>query len=239
MNKVKVESKQLAIFSYSFPHRKTTDFLHILYSNGFRNISVVAAPKVFVNNGECNYEGECTQELCEYYGYRFIETAHSNVEVIRSFLSEVNATETAIISGARILKAEIIDIFRDGIINFHPGEIPATSGLDSFYWMIKNYSKPGTTAHYIDHRVDAGNLIEFTPADIDADDDYVTLRNKIYASQILSLKNILFKLKSGNTIERTLIFRPFKNNIMSDNEKEVVMQGFDLWKKHIIQNSVS
>ena len=42
-----------------------------------------------------------------------------------------------IISGARIIDKKIIKLFKYGIINLHPGKIPETSGLDSFFGQLK------------------------------------------------------------------------------------------------------
>ena len=221
----------LAVFSYSFPHKKTIDFLNLIHAKNFKKVSVIAAPKVFLGHAGVDYNGPSTKDICDEYGYRFIEVQHNDKNTIEKFLMEGGSIETAIISGARILRPEIINIFRDGVINFHPGEIPATSGLDSFYWMIENNSIPGTTAHYIDHKVDAGYLISFTPSDYDIDDDESSLRAKVYNSQLASLEDVLIKLKSGVRIERSPIFRPQKNERMTSEKKELVMGKFEFWKK--------
>lgn len=234
-----MKSKPLAVFSYSFPHRKTIDFLNMLHSRGFEDIAVVAAPRVFLGHGVNDYVGPTTEDICKRYGYSFIELMHTDKPAIERYLAETGATETAIISGARILKLEIIELFNDGIINFHPGEVPATSGLDSFYWMIKNNSTPGTTAHFIDHKVDAGNLISFTPAEFEARDCQNALKEKIYQSQLASLSDVLLKLKSGKRISRTPIFRPQKNEKITDEEKKIVMEKYQQWKSFIINNAMT
>ena len=69
--------------------------------------------------------------------------------------------KTAIISGARIIKRDVIKLFANGIVNFHPGMIPETSGLDSFHHSIAQNCSMGVTVHLIDHRVDAGKFIFF------------------------------------------------------------------------------
>ena len=68
-----------------------------------------------------------------------MECAHDKIEVIEDIRDRLKA-KIALISGARILKKEIIDLFDNGIINFHPGKIPETSGLDSFLYYRKNCS---------------------------------------------------------------------------------------------------
>jgi folate-dependent phosphoribosylglycinamide formyltransferase PurN len=65
-----------------------------------------------------------------------------------------------LISGARILKKEVIDKFSLGIINFHPGGIPDCRGLDTAHWIMYNELDVAVTSHFIDGRVDGGWIIK-------------------------------------------------------------------------------
>ena len=40
----------LIIFGYAFPHKKTHDFVSMLFAKGFRNMVVVGAPKLLMGN---------------------------------------------------------------------------------------------------------------------------------------------------------------------------------------------
>ncbi|WP_263079619.1 formyltransferase family protein [Endozoicomonas sp. Mp262] len=225
----------IAVFAYSFNHRKTTDFLNILYKKGFINVSVVAAPKLDLESGEevlCADNG--TERICSEYRFNYIKLAHDNVDGIKKFLSEAKCKSIAIISGARILKKNIIDIFEKGVINFHPGLIPATSGLDSFYWMIKRNVKPGVTAHFIDHKVDAGRILSFYDTEININDDEGGVKEKIYKTQIDALKSVLEKIKDGSEVISAPIDRPFKNSSLCIIEKEKVMLDFHNWKTKVV-----
>ena len=227
----------IAIFAYSFNHRKTKDFVKILKSEGFVNISVIAAPKINLKTGvrELSSDNEI-EEICKIYNYRYIEIAHSNINAISEFLDETDSTDIAIVSGARIIKPEIINLFSQGIINFHPGAIPETSGLDSFYWMIENNSEPGTTAHFIDEKVDAGFFISFHRVMVEKSDSEKILKEKIYHSQLNSLREVLYKLKSDKKICRYSIHRPKKNNPLSSDEKVAIMKKFPLWKERFCRS---
>lgn len=153
------KNNPIIIFGYAFPHRKTYDFLHILFALGFQNITVVASPKLNLShntsskNQDLNNSNEyCVKTACRILGIDFKESFHDDINTIQKIQNRTQA-KIAIISGARIIKKNVIDLFPDGIVNFHPGKIPETSGLDSFYYTIKNNSSMGVTAHLIDRSV--------------------------------------------------------------------------------------
>ena len=230
--------RNIAVFAYSFPHKKTSDFLLMLKANGFRNVSVIGAPKVKLSNGTSpdliysipqEGSGLTTKALCENIGYSFIELPHEDKDGIELFLQENGSPSLAIISGARIIKASIIDLFTDGIINLHPGSIPETSGLDSFYWMIKNDSMPGTTIHFIDERVDAGELIFFHELKLNPLDTLVTLKQRLYQNQLAAFKRLIGLLLVSDELVTTTINRPKKHSPMSIDEKQQVIELSQSW----------
>ncbi len=63
--------------------------------------------------------------------------------------------------GTRKLPAELIDVFKDGLINVHRGISEEYRGLDSELWAIyhKDYENIGTTIHMINSDLDTGNII--------------------------------------------------------------------------------
>ncbi len=233
----------IAVFAYSFSHKKTYDFLTFLKFCGFDNVCVIAAPKVKLDSRPHNklfsrlpsaYPDIKCEELCVRLDYKFIELAHSDVKRIASFLTKNNCLEFAIVSGARILNEDIISLFNQGIINFHPGKIPETSGLDSFYWMIKNNVLPGTTVHYIDHKVDAGQLVFFHNCSISEEDTPQTLEAKLYDNQLSALIRLLKLLKYLPVLKIKPLVRPAKNLPMTEQQQIDVLELFTSWKETIL-----
>ena len=234
--------RSICIFAYSFPHKKTYDFLTFLKAHGFVNVCVVGAPKLKLNKPPSKtlfstlpltYPSVSCVDLCNQLGFKYIESKHSDVNCIAKFLSDNNCLDLAIVAGARILSADIISLFDKGIINFHPGEIPETSGLDSFYWMIKNNASPGTTVHYIDHKVDAGKLIFFHDCSINEFDSPQTLTAKLYDNQLDAFNRLLKLLKELPLLKVSNIVRPAKNLPMSEQEKIVALELFNSWMINI------
>jgi len=249
--------KVITVFAYAFPHKKTYDFLNIIKSHGFKNVTVIGAPKVKLKN-KPNRELfsklplfspriDC-ESLCQILNFRYVESKHDDVDYLKNKLTKDELSGNVLISGARILSKETIGMFNSGVVNFHPGKIPDTSGLDSFYWMMKNGAQPGVTVHKIDHRVDAGEEIFFHEVELSCGDTPAVVEYKIYNAQLLALERFLALIKVCKEIKTTKIERPFKNSPMSVTDKEICLSNFNKWRnstcsfqskiKKIIQNCV-
>jgi phosphoribosylglycinamide formyltransferase-1 len=239
----------IAVFGYSFPHKKTYDFLSFLHFQGFKRVCVIAAPKVkltsnsektvLVNRIPDSYPMVDCRELCKTFKYNYLEVPHSESNSIKKFLENENCTKLAIISGARILDREIIKLFSIGVVNFHPGHIPETSGLDSFYWMLKKGGAPGTTVHFIDHRVDAGRLIFFQKSYLSQEDTPPIVMAKLYDSQLVALNRLLLVIKKSFLLHSSILHRDEKNQALPIQEKVEAITLFQEWKRNIIINQLN
>ncbi len=92
--------------------------------------------------------------------------------------------ELGLIAGARILKPRVIEAFPLGIINFHPGLIPQTRGLDAMMWSVHNGIPQAVTAHVIDSRVDAGSILFAEEMPIWSDDTPFDFQERLYEMQL-------------------------------------------------------
>lgn len=74
----------------------------------------------------------------------------------------------------RILKKEEFEGVPMGAINFHPGLLPYNRGMYPHIWPLVDGTPAGVTLHYIDEKVDHGDIIaqrriDVTPTDTAAD----------------------------------------------------------------------
>ncbi len=187
----------MVIFAYSFPHKKSQDFILYSSSLGFRIDAVIASrprnlslpPKKYrykpIHTGLLNI-----RLICQNLGIPYFEVDRHNSEECSSTLSKLTP-DIGVIAGARILKNEAIEKFSIGIINFHPGLIPDVRGLDSLLWSIYLGIPLGVTAHFIDERVDAGRILRRKKVDIRQDDTFVDLSLRLYESQLSMLPEVL------------------------------------------------
>ena len=229
------KNEPIIIFGYSFPHRKTYDFLMLLFGLGFQNVTVIGAPKLKLkyvdnqkNTNAAHLDCYCVKTLCRTLKIRFEECAHDDTEKILTICNQVQAG-TALISGSRIIKKDVIDIFENGIVNFHPGMIPETSGLDAFYYSIKKNCSMGVTVHLIDHKVDAGKFIFFQKLRIQKEQSIEEVKDELYATQLIAFRSYLLSY-FGQQYRCPDINRPHKNTPLTLIQKEALTSKFLTWK---------
>ena len=135
---------KVCIFSYSFKHKKTNDIINLLSKEKCLDI-VLAAPKQNLKlksdwkpklKKKKSKDLYTTKNLCLKKKIKYFELRHKNYAKIKLIVKKYKIN-IGIISGARILDKKIIKLFKYGIINLHPGKIPETSGLDSFFGQLK------------------------------------------------------------------------------------------------------
>ncbi len=123
-------------------------------------------------------------------------------------------------------------MFNYGVINYHPGPLPETSGLDSIYWMIKKNVRPLASAHFINSKVDAGELIEECWIAVNSDDTLEIVENSLYLAQLQLHKKICKKIANNQTFKTKTIVRPFKNSLMTKDQRELSLKNFANWKNY-------
>lgn len=180
---------RIAVFAYNFHHKKTQDFLLRLFCEGIEVSHVLACDPVQLNIPPSSIRTKVRhgallhpKVISERIGAPYTVVAHNDPSAIEVINAE--EIELGIIAGARILKGPIIDAFKLGVINFHPGLIPEARGLDAMLWSIYNDVPLGVTAHLIDERIDAGKILLKREIEIQNDDSIFDLSEKLYEIQI-------------------------------------------------------
>lgn len=239
----------IALFAYAFPHRKSQDFLFEILASGVspENLHVLAAPwKKLPHEDPNSYFPTSLRQasvrsivdVCSTLGVQCVSIDHNDQQAMKAYVDD-HQLELGIISGARILKRQIIDLFSEGVVNFHPGKIPETSGLDLFYYTIEYRVELGVTAHFIDARVDAGRQIFFEPTTIGPDDTPEVVQFNNYHTQLSSLRKVLH-MRSAGFLRSEQIDRPKKNSPMSPEEKRRALEFFPYWRgQRVLQQATN
>jgi len=178
----------IVLFAYNFPHRKTIDFIDKIYASGFKIALVLAAdfiniksPRSFFSIDK-NVPSISIQNKAIQNSIPLHEVKHNSLESQKLIVKyHINF---GIISGARILKKNIIQSVKYGILNFHPGLLPEIRGLDSILWSIYKDHPIGVTAHLINDKIDAGYLVCQHKTDITINDNLQSLYEKNYRLQL-------------------------------------------------------
>tara|TARA_Y100000768_G_scaffold388539_1_gene385060 strand:- start:816 stop:1535 length:720 start_codon:yes stop_codon:yes gene_type:complete len=239
---VRKNNYRICLFSYAFPHKKTNDFIKILQKEKLLKV-VIGAPKIKLKiksnwkpKSKIRTKGKLylTKYMCKKNNINYLYSKHDNYSEIRKLIKKYKIN-LGIISGSRILKPNIIKLFEYGIINFHPGKIPETSGLDSLYWTIKKKISPFVTIHFIDKYVDKGRIISEKKVKLIKKDTITSLSDRIYQNQLYLLRNILSIIKKNKKIKSRLIKNYSKNEQLSTEEKKEIFNSFEYWKKNKIK----
>ncbi len=181
--------KKIALFAYNFPHRKTQDFIFKMHVEGHTPDLIIAADPVKLSIPAASVRTKVRhcgamhpKDIAATLGIPYVVHPHNSKSVVTAV--EEHGIDLAVIAGARILKKRIIDAFELGIINYHPGLIPQTRGLDAMMWSVYNDIPQAITAHLIDPRVDAGRIMFVEELAIWADDTPFDIQERLYEMQV-------------------------------------------------------
>jgi hypothetical protein len=184
------------VFAYDFPHKKGQDIILRLTALGYKPRVVLAAPRVPLNVPAAAIRVKPRhadllepEALCRGLGIDYQVVDHAS-ETCLLMLDQLD-TEIGVVAGARILPQHVIERFRRGIINLHPGLLPEVRGLDALQWAIMHDRPLGVTAHLIDRRVDAGWILERREIAEYPDDTLVDLSLRLYETELAMLKPAL------------------------------------------------
>jgi len=224
------------IFTYNFPHLKTIKICQELILKNIKIEYIIAAPfKKLPQYSDWSpfkkkkYNIISISEFAKSNNIPYLICDHNNSNKISKLIKK-NESNIGIIGGARILNIEIIKLFRYGIINYHPGKIPETSGLDSFYWMLEKNVSPSVTAHFINYKVDEGEEILNLEVLIEKDDTLDNIYEKVNNVQFKTHSIICDYLKDGKLFVKKKLIRPNKNLPMNNLQRKQAINKFQKWK---------
>lgn len=92
-----------------------------------------------------------------------IEVAHVSVPIHNSenVMPHISDMELDLIvfGGTRIIRGEILEHPKDGVINSHPGLLPHCRGSASPAWSVYHDIPIGSSTHFCDNGIDTGELL--------------------------------------------------------------------------------
>lgn len=98
-----------------------------------------------------------------------------------------------------IIKKNILKIVDYKAMNSHPSLLPAYRGTKSSVWAILNNEKEtGITFHYINEKIDDGNIILQKTISINNDDTAYSLYNKLISLFVLNFRSAFNMLINNN-----------------------------------------
>ena len=227
----------MILFAYNFKHKKTQDFIFYCLQQDIKMDLVLAADPVKLNIPKSTIRTKLRHkglihpaDIATSFKIPY-EVAPHNSEEAKSILEEIQP-DIGLIAGARILKRDIIDKFRKGIINFHPGLIPEARGLDALLWSIYHNIPLGVTSHIIDHRIDAGKILEISRLKLFLDDTLFDLSERLYETQLEMIRTSYDKLEREEYEEFNVADSSYNRKMPPEIEARIENKLLNYLSKH-------
>jgi folate-dependent phosphoribosylglycinamide formyltransferase PurN len=140
----------------------------------------------YIKNDRKNRYLERAGKYYEYHTYQGSDIDEYMVENHNSYKCEsiLKRLQPDIIVNAgtpRILKKNILNIPKLGVLNSHPAKLPQYQGCTTVEWTIYNGDNLGATCHYMSEDIDAGPIIYYEEMDTSECECYEHIRaNMIY-----------------------------------------------------------
>ena len=87
-----------------------------------------------------------------------LEVPIHNSEQVMPHIAEMTL-DLVVFGGTRIIRGEILDHPKDGVINSHPGLLPECRGSASPAWSVYHDIPVGSSTHFCDNGIDTGELL--------------------------------------------------------------------------------
>ncbi len=81
-----------------------------------------------------------------------------NSEQVMPLIEDIDL-DLIVFGGTRIIRGEILDYPKDGVINSHPGLLPDCRGSASPAWSVYHDIPIGSTTHFCDNGIDTGEIL--------------------------------------------------------------------------------
>ena len=120
-------------------------------------------------------------KLASNKNINLIKLKNVNHKISIRLIKSLNIDLIISMSYNQIFKKKIISLFKKKIINCHAGYLPFYRGRSPLNWVLINDEKFfGITAHYINSKIDGGDIIFQKKFLIRDQDNYLSILNKAY-----------------------------------------------------------
>jgi folate-dependent phosphoribosylglycinamide formyltransferase PurN len=99
------------------------------------------------------------REVAVFYGFPVAVCNDQNAPDSIARLKEWSP-DLIIFTGGNILRKQLLEVPRLGVLNVHLGLLPEVRGMSSPEWSLLNHVPVGVTIHYIDAGIDTGPVLQ-------------------------------------------------------------------------------
>jgi methionyl-tRNA formyltransferase len=134
-------------------------------TGGFFDVGLIENPTIY----------SLTNMQIPFY---FVDNHNSDISL--SLIKNLNINCLFNAGTPRRLSTRLLGSVKYGVINVHPGLLPAYRGCSAVEWAIYNDEKIGNTVHYMDESYDTGPIIETEWYEFEKDASYKSIRIKVH-----------------------------------------------------------
>ncbi len=150
---------------------------------------------ICVRNGS---QDETLKNYAKKYNIDYLERKNVNSDEFISIIEKFKCDLFVSMSFNQIFKKRIINLPKYKIINCHAGKLPFYRGRNILNWVLINDEKEfGITVHFVDDKIDTGDIISQRSYEISDLDNYKTLLERAYVSCAEILYDTILMFKKG------------------------------------------
>lgn len=152
--------------------------LNILLENKYEIVGVVTVPDKEKGRG-LKLEPSPVKRFALEHGLKVLQPEKLRDESFQGQLKELKP-ELGVVVAYRILPVEVYTIPEFGTFNLHASLLPKYRGAAPIQWALINGEKiTGVTTFFLQEKVDTGNIILQREVEIDDEDNFQTLHDKL------------------------------------------------------------
>ena len=145
-----------------------------------------------------NSKDKILKHFAKKYNIDFLMHKNVNSSEFIKITKKYNCDLFVSMSFNQIFKKKIINLTKYKIINCHAGKLPFYRGRNVLNWVLINDEKKfGITVHYVDEKIDTGDIILQRLFKITDKDNYNSLLEKSYKECASILYDAICKFKKG------------------------------------------
>lgn len=190
--------------------------LDILYKDENINLKLVVSGKD-KRRSRNKFSPTPVKKYAEDNGIR-VETPDSvNTEDFVNMLKDLEIDYIVVVAFGQLIKDDLLDNFKDRIINLHPSLLPLYRGASPMQFTLLNGDKKtAATAMLIEKGMDSGDILIQREIDIDPYDDYFDLEDKLGKIGAEAIRDAILNFDEV-----------YKNRIVQDDEKATYCTKID------------
>jgi folate-dependent phosphoribosylglycinamide formyltransferase PurN len=138
------------------------------------------------------------REIAHEYAFPIVACRDQNESSSVAQMKEWSP-DLIIFTGGNILRKQLLDVPRLGVINMHLGLLPEIRGMSSPEWSLLKDVPVGVTVHYVDWGIDTGPVLQRCEfPDAAQCDSLADLRNRLIAFGIERVAEVILAVDRGS-----------------------------------------